>query len=110
VRNRCGSLDRDGLRALIGASDGLVASGTGPLHISAALGRPTLGLFPPLKPIDPARWGALGEQARVLCVDRPCGACADPAACACMRAITPRQVAEVVLGWRASTARKAEGA
>lgn len=102
VRDLCGSMDLEGLLALIGASDGLVASGTGPLHMSAALGRPTLGLFPPLKPIDPARWGALGEQARVLCVERPCGECADPQACSCMRAITPGQVAEVLLGWRAS--------
>lgn len=100
VRNLCGSLDLEGLLALIGASDGLVASGTGPLHMSAALGRPTLGLFPPLKPIDPARWGALGEQARVLCVERPCGKCTDPQACTCMHAITPGQVAEVLLEWK----------
>ncbi|HEU4375715.1 MAG TPA: glycosyltransferase family 9 protein [Telluria sp.] len=100
VRNLCGSMDLDGLVALIGASDGLVASGTGPLHMSAALGRPTLGLFPPVKPIDPARWGALGENARVLCAERPCGKCADAQACACMHAITPGQVAEVILEWK----------
>ncbi|MDQ2989137.1 MAG: glycosyltransferase family 9 protein [Pseudomonadota bacterium] len=100
VRNLCGSMDLEGLLALIGSSDGLVASGTGPLHMSAALGRPTLGLFPPLKPIDPARWGALGKRARVLCVERPCGNCTDPQACTCMLAITPGQVAEVLLEWK----------
>lgn len=110
VRNLCGLLDLDALLALIGSSDGLVASGTGPLHMSSALGRPTLGLFPPLKPIDAARWGALGEQARVLCVERPCSACAEPQACACMRAIAPSQVAAVLLTWRASKARKIDSA
>jgi ADP-heptose:LPS heptosyltransferase len=100
VRNLCGSMDLEGLLALIGSSNGLVASGTGPLHMSAALGRPTLGLFPPIKPIDPARWGALGAQARVLCAARPCGTCTDPQACTCMHAITPGQVAEVLLEWK----------
>ena len=100
VRNLCGKLDLDGLMALIGACDGLVASGTGPLHMAAALGRPTLGLFPPLKPIDPARWGAVGKQAQTLCCATNCGECSNAATCACMQAITPKQVAEVILTWR----------
>ena len=99
VRMLCGQFDLDGLLALIGACDGLVASGTGPLHMAAALGRPALGLFPPLKPIDAARWGALGEQAQNLCVARSCSACSNAAACACMQDITPQQVADVVLAW-----------
>jgi ADP-heptose:LPS heptosyltransferase len=101
VRNLCGKMDLAGLMALIGAADGLVASGTGPLHMSAALGGPTLGLFPPIRPIDPARWGALGAQARSLCAPQPCATCTGPAECTCMRAITVDQVAEAVLDWRA---------
>lgn len=101
VSNLCGALSLDGLVALIGACDGLVASGTGPLHLSAALGRPTLGLFPPIKPIDPARWGALGAQAAVLVAPQPCAGCADPAVCSCMRAITPQTVAAQVRAWGA---------
>ena len=106
----CGKLDLDGLLALIGACDGLVASGTGPLHLSAALGRPTLGLFPPVKPIHPARWGALGTRAEVLCTSQPCPGCADPAACACMLAITPQEVAARVHAWGTQTARREERA
>jgi ADP-heptose:LPS heptosyltransferase len=102
VRNLCGSMDLDGLTNLIAAADGLVASGTGPLHLSAALGRPTLGLFPPLKPIDPARWAPLGEQAQVLCEAQPCRGCADAARCTCMQNITPAMVAEVIGGWQAA--------
>ena len=89
VRNLCGRFDLSGLTALIGAADGLVASGTGPLHIAAAMGRPVLGLFPPVKPIDAARWGALGTHARSL-----------TAACDSMQAISAEEVAQVVLGWR----------
>ncbi len=105
VRNLCGRFDLAELTALIGAADGLVASGTGPLHIGAALGRPVLGLFPPIKPIDPARWGALGAQAQSLCADKRCERCS-PKSCSCMRAISARQVATIVLGWRENGQRK----
>ena len=100
VHNLAGTVDLDGLMALIGACDGLVASGTGPLHLSAALGRPTLGLFPPLKPIDPVRWGTLGTRAQTICVGPPCRVnCDDAATCACMERISAEQVADVVRGW-----------
>lgn len=107
VRNLCGRFDLAGLVALIGAGDGLVASGTGPLHIAAALGRPTLGLFPPIAPIHPGRWGALGADAQSLCAVARCDSCTGQAACACMAAIGVDAVAEVILGWRAQQLKKA---
>lgn len=99
VRDVCGKLDLDGLVALIGACDGLVASSTGPLHLAAALGRRALGLFPPIKPLDPGRWGPLGVQAEVICADQPCAGCADSATCTCMQSITPREVAARLRAW-----------
>ncbi|MDB5822352.1 MAG: glycosyltransferase 9 family protein [Herminiimonas sp.] len=99
VGNVCGRLTLAELACFINAADGLIASGTGPLHLSAALGRPTLGLFPPIRPINPGRWGALGAQAEVLCQPLPCGACDDAANCECMNAITPQSVAAVVQRW-----------
>jgi len=102
VENLCGKLDLDGFTALIGGCGGLIASGTGPLHLASALGRPAAGLFPPLKPIDPVRWGALGPRARSLVTSPACGHCADPARCTCMLAITPEQVLAVVMEWRAA--------
>ncbi|MES2741827.1 MAG: glycosyltransferase family 9 protein [Pseudomonadota bacterium] len=105
VNNVCGTVDLEGLTAAIGAADCLVASGTGPLHMSAALGRPTIGLFPPVKPIDPARWGALGERAESLCADRACGQCGDARSCGCMEAITAQQVEQAVLRWRRAAPR-----
>ena len=100
VRNLCGRFDLAGLMALMGVADGLVASGTGPLHMAAALGRPVLGLFPPIKPIDPARWGALGVQARSLCAPEPCATCHGAHACTCMAAISAGEVAQAIIEWR----------
>lgn len=100
VRNLCGRFDLTGLAALIGAADGLIASGTGPLHMAAAMGRPVLGLFPPIKPIDPARWGALGTQAQSLCAVERCVTCTGVESCTCMAAISAAQVAGQVLLWR----------
>jgi ADP-heptose:LPS heptosyltransferase len=102
VGNVCGKLTLDELAAFINGADGLIASGTGPLHLSAALGKSTLGLFPPMRPIDPARWGALGAKAQVLCQPAGCGGCRNEAECACMRKITPEEVAGVVMQWHAA--------
>ncbi|MET0323179.1 MAG: glycosyltransferase family 9 protein [Duganella sp.] len=102
VENLCGRLDLAGFTALIGGCDGLIASGTGPLHLAAALGRPVVGLFPPIEPIHPVRWAALGIRAHNLVNAAGCGQCADPARCTCMEAIAPQQVFDIVQGWRAA--------
>ncbi|NDA48530.1 MAG: glycosyl transferase family 9, partial [Alphaproteobacteria bacterium] len=99
VRNLCGALDLNQLATLIAQSDGLIASGTGPLHLAAGLGRPTLGLFPPIKAIDAVRWGALGRHARNLSAKQTCSACTDRDNCRCMQEINPEQVQAVVLQW-----------
>ncbi len=48
---------------LISKSRALVAASTGPLHIAAATGIHAIGLYSPLKPIDPSRWAPVGERA-----------------------------------------------
>ena len=100
VQNLCGRLSLPELMAVIGVADGVVASGTGPLHLAAALGRRTLGLFPPLRPVYSGRWGPIGLRAQSMECTTPCSGCRDPADCACMRRIAPAAVAQVVLGWR----------
>ena len=91
--------------AFIAAADGLVAGSTGPLHLAAALGRHALGLYPPIRPMHPGRWGPLGPHAGHLVFDKPnCQDCrTQPAACACIRAIGPLEVAARVLAWQALT-------
>jgi ADP-heptose:LPS heptosyltransferase len=99
VRNLCGTLDLAGLTALIGAADGLVANSTGPLHMGAALGRPVVGLFAPIKGMDTGRWAPLGVQAATLCGAQRCATCSKEA-CTCMAAIDVAAVGAVVQGWR----------
>lgn len=88
--------------AFIAAADGLVAGSTGPLHLAAALGRHALGLYPPIKPMHPGRWGPLGPHAAYLVFDRPdCQDCrAAPAACTCIKAIAAATVAAQIGTWQ----------
>lgn len=101
-----GRLDLAGLIALLQAADGLISSGTGPLHIAAALGTKALGLFPGRDRITAARWHPLGPQGESLSARTRCrprgGNCPDNyagEACACMLMITPEAVALRVLRW-----------
>ncbi len=50
-----GQLTLPELLSFLQATDALVASGTGPLHVAAALGCRAVGLFPPLRPLHPGR-------------------------------------------------------
>lgn len=87
--------------AFLAAADGIVAGSTGPLHLAAALGRHALGLYPPIRPMHPGRWGPLGPHAEYLVFDRPdCQDCrANPAACTCIKAIEVATVAARIAVW-----------
>ncbi|MGI4835292.1 MAG: glycosyltransferase family 9 protein [Janthinobacterium lividum] len=91
--------------AFLAAADGIVAGSTGPLHLAAALGRHALGLYPPIRPMHPGRWGPLGPRAEYLVFDWPdCQDCrADPAACTCIKAIAVVAVAAQVGKWASSS-------
>ena len=59
--------------SLLGAADGMLASSTGPMHLSAALGRRTLGLFPnAATSSNVRRWQPVGLRAEVLTPAEPC--------------------------------------
>ncbi|WP_223652137.1 glycosyltransferase family 9 protein [Hymenobacter psoromatis] len=87
--------------AFLAAADGIVAGSTGPLHLAAALGRHALGLYPPIRPMHPGRWGPLGPHASYLVFDRPsCQDCRlQPAACTCIKALAVAAVAAGVESW-----------
>ncbi len=97
-----GQLDLPEFIAFIAVADGLVAGSTGPLHLAAALGRHALGLYPPIKPMHPGRWGPLGPHASYLVFDRPdCQDCrTQPAACTCIKAIEAATVAAYIVQWQ----------
>ncbi|MBF9219493.1 glycosyltransferase family 9 protein [Hymenobacter ruricola] len=100
--NLTGQLSLPQFISFIAAADGLVAGSTGPLHLAAALGRHALGLYPPIRPMHPGRWGPLGPHAGFLVFDKPnCNDCRQqPAACTCIRAIEPAAVAAQIAAWQ----------
>jgi ADP-heptose:LPS heptosyltransferase len=72
----------------------LVVSGsTGPGHIAAAMGAPTIGLFPLVKVLSKERWGFRGEHAVNIsppsAVKAECPMCKD---CICIETITTSSV------------------
>ena len=96
VINGMGHIDIPQLMTVIKRSDALVASGTGPLHLAAAMGIHTLGLFPKVRAMGVARWGAFGPRAESLETPKNCQYCRGKphkkALCQCMYRITPHQV------------------
>ncbi|PID78720.1 hypothetical protein CSA17_03980 [bacterium DOLJORAL78_65_58] len=92
---------RDFLGVLPGA-DYFVGPSTGPLHMAAALGVATVGLFPPAPTMGPGRWGARGPHTRAITPRVSCPArrfcrgerCHD---FNCLEAIYERDVLEAVL-------------
>lgn len=92
VVNLCGKLSLDELISFIGAADGLVAASTGPLHLAAALGKVTLGIYPPIKPMHPGRWAPLGIRAGFVTAINECSDCRKGGPCHCMLSISAEQV------------------
>ena len=87
VKSAVGKLSLAQFINLISHSQAMVVNSTGPMHIAAALGIKTIGLFPPEKGKDPCRWQALGEQASFIVADE-CEACQNNTKpCRCMESI-----------------------
>ncbi|ASF48172.1 glycosyltransferase family 9 protein [Methylovulum psychrotolerans] len=98
VVDTVGQLTLDELMTLMMACDGLVAGSTGPLHLAAALGLHTLGLFQS-KPSIYQRWAPVGRAAAILHSTTPCCGDKNQQACPCIVAISPASVKERVLAW-----------
>lgn len=96
VTDAGGSLDLEAMIQLIGACDAFVSASTGPLHIAAACGIKTIGLFSMRRPIFPHRWAPIGRDVHVLVSDPACARCASGAACDCIMRIAPERVLELI--------------
>lgn len=48
-----------------------ISSSTGPMHMAAAVGTPTVSLFCPITACLPIRWGPIGNRHRVLMPEAP---------------------------------------
>ncbi|MDZ4716481.1 MAG: glycosyltransferase family 9 protein [Cytophagales bacterium] len=92
VTDMTGKLNLDELMSFVSQADGLVACSTGVLHLAAALGRYSLGLYSPMKPIHPGRWMPIGTKASYLVINKNCNDCKRRKECACVNEITVSQV------------------
>lgn len=100
VQNMAGTMDVSTLIAFISKADGLIACSTGPLHIAAALGKNTLGLYAPIVPVHAMRWAPLGTHATYLQHKRSCFDCKNnPQACKCIRSISVAEVVTQIKNW-----------
>jgi len=80
--------------ALISIADVLVTNDTGPAHIGAAVGTPTLVIFGPTNPLTTRPYGPGGEIIRRPPDCAPCMLRDCPIDHRCMTAITPEEVFE----------------
>ena len=82
------------LVAVLSLVDLLVTNDTGPAHIAAALGRPTLVIFGPTNPLTTRPFSPFGEIVRQPPDCAPCMLRDCPIDHRCMTAITPDDVFE----------------
>ncbi len=97
-----GKLTLRELITLINSADGIVAGSTGPLHVAAALGKNTLGFFPPIRPMHAGRWAPLGLKAGYITFDKvDCNDCRkNPSSCTCIKNISTKRSSDVILAWK----------
>jgi len=91
--------------SFISLCDGLVANSTGPLHIAAALGKHTIGLYPPIESMSVKRWAPIGNKAEFITgIPKNNSAycnqsCSNQNSCYCMESISPNLLKENILKW-----------
>lgn len=100
VVNLTGQLSLEDMISFISRADGLLACSTGVLHLAAALGRYSLGIYAPIKPIHPGRWKPIGPLASHLVLDKDCNKCGKNPYCECIRSITVGQVKAKLMEFR----------
>lgn len=92
VTDLTGKLSLEDLASFINQADGLLACSTGVLHLAAALGIFTLGLYSPMKPIHPGRWMPVGKRAKYLALKEDCSRCRTSKQCFCINSISVGEV------------------
>ena len=96
----CGKTDLKELTALIAGAKAIVTNDSGPMHIAAALEKPTIALF---GPTDPVKTGPYGWQTnnnlKVISAELPCSPCRRKKGCRdfiCMSRICVDEVFEAL--------------
>jgi len=91
------------LAALLRRAQALFANDSGPLHLSVAVGTPSVSFF---GPTDPARTGPYGAGSLVLRSGRECSPCFKRKCPYNHECMTDIQVSDVVDAWEAECSRK----
>lgn len=81
-----------GLAALLARVDAFVGNDSGPMHLAAAMGARTVGLFGPNTPL---KWGPLGAHNRAVSANLPCSPCISVAHGAFKPCANPRCMTEI---------------
>jgi len=92
-----GKTDLRLLSAIIGKVNLVICNSTGPMHIAASLGIPTVALFCPIFTASPKRWGPYGEGHTAILPPVPACKNCSPTKCErgnCMELITVDNVFE----------------
>ncbi len=92
--NLAGATSLRGLAALLARARVVVALDSGPMHIAAAVGAPTVGVFA-LRTDLPNRWRPLGAKVAVVDPSYPCPPWCRKETCrtfACYRALSPASI------------------
>lgn len=92
VTNLTGQMSLMQLISFIDNCDAFLSSGNGPLHIAAALGKFTLGLYPPIHPVHPGRRSPVGRNAEFMVLEKECNKCRNTSDCECLKSISPNEV------------------
>jgi heptosyltransferase III len=96
VTDLTGRFNLTELTSFISQADGLLACSTGVLHLAAALGIYTLGLYSPMKPIHPGRWMPIGKKTKYLVLKKECSDCRASKDCACINLINAEEVKQEI--------------
>lgn len=96
--NAAGTISLGEVTALLSLCSGFVGNDSGAMHVAAAVGIPTIGIFGSTNPI---RTGPVGAQARFLQYPMPCSPCLERT-CRyghydCLRAISPEVVLDALV-------------
>ncbi len=85
------------LASLLASAKLVVSGSTGPGHLAAALGAPTIGLFPGVVTLSKERWGFRGNKVVNLSpLTKPKNECPDCKDCTCINEITVAQIIEAI--------------
>jgi lipopolysaccharide heptosyltransferase I len=100
--NLCGKTSLSELVALIAGAKAVVSNDSGPMHIAAALDKPTVAIF---GPTDPNKTGPYGwkenSKLKVISAQVPCSPCREKECddMQCMQSIEVKQVYEALRGF-----------